>query len=120
MTETMTSLLATLDTSYRKMVRDAAGQPYLEKMSADCLQTVQALLDTPPEASEPLRRQAHRLAGGTATVGLPALSAALKALEKASVQAPAVNLEPFYSDCRDGLRSAYEALATEASTLSSR
>lgn len=112
-------MTATLDPDYRKMVSDAAGVPYLDNMTQECLQPVQALLAEQPALDEALRSRAHRLAGGTATVGLPALAAALKALEKACSSHTQPEAAPLYAACHERLAEVYSALAAEASSRSS-
>lgn len=109
-----------LDAEYRKMVSDAAGQPYLDSMTADCLQQVQAFIDSQPAPGEETRSPAHRLAGGTATVGLPSVAAALKALEKACATPPADDAwQALLAGCAASLQAAQAALEAEASTRSS-
>lgn len=112
-------MTASLDHDYRKMVSDAAGVPYLDNMTQECLQSVQALLQEQPALGEALRSRAHRLAGGTATVGLPAVAASLKALEKTCSAQPEADAAPLYADCQARLAEVYEALAAEASSRSS-
>ncbi len=112
---------AILDGDYRKMVSDAAGAAYLDTMTADCLQQVEAFLVQRAAPDDATRTQAHRLAGGTATVGLPQLGNRLKALEKGSSGTSAdAAWNALYDDCDAALRQAYEALAADASTRSSR
>lgn len=115
------SATAVLDTEYRKMVSDAAGEAYLDTMTADCLQQVQSFITLRPQAGEATRSQAHRLAGGTATVGLPALAAALKAMEKAcGAPLPDDAWQVLVTACETCLGEAYEAVGADASTRSSR
>ena len=110
---------AVIDGEYRKMVSDAAGAAYLDTMTADCLKQVEALLAQRPAPGDSICTQAHRLAGGTATVGLPLLADSLKALEKNSGSAADEAWSALYDSCDAALRQTYEALAADASTRSS-
>ncbi len=112
---------AVLDTDYRKMVSDAAGPAYLDAMTKDCLQQVESFVAERAAPGEATRSQAHRLAGGTATVGLARLAAALKALEKACGEPPPGDAWlALQAGCEASLREAYAALEADASTRSSR
>ena len=110
-----------IDSDYRKMVRDAAGDDYLRAMTDECMALAQALLQERPAPDDATRARAHRLAGGTATAGLLQVAAALKALEKACGANPADDAwSALLADGQAALAAAQAALSAEASTFSSR
>ncbi len=112
---------AVLDNEYRKMVSDAAGDAYLDTMTTECLAAVQSLLAQTLAPGEDVRARAHRLTGGTATVGLPALAASLRAIESAcKTPGDPAAWEGLQAQAQARLAEAYAALDAEASTRSSR
>lgn len=106
------SLTPIVDTSYRAMVSDAAGQDYLDEMTAHCIQTVAQFLMARTAVDAAIGSQAHRLAGGTGTVGLPQLAQALRALERASLLL-ATDTSSLWDGCNDALARARWAIERE-------
>ena len=110
---------ATLDIAYRQVVRGAAGEDYLRRMTETCLSAVEALgrRDAPAMASDAdLVRELHRLAGGTAAVGLAALAASLRALENScQSRLQPGELDSLWQSCRASVQDCRAALSSEGS-----
>jgi HPt (histidine-containing phosphotransfer) domain-containing protein len=118
--ENMTDSLAgpaAFDEEYRKTVRAAAGQGYLRAMTERCLMSVNVLASgaivSAPSSPE-LVRELHRLAGGTAAIGLPALSASLRALERAYQEhSDSALIDQSWQRCRACVQACGKALSAE-------
>jgi len=116
---TIRSAKATLDIAYRQVVRSAAGDDYLRRMTETCLRAVEALgrRDAQPTAADAnLGRELHRLAGGTAAVGLAALAASLRALENScQSRLQPGELDSLWQSCRASVQDCRAALSSEGS-----
>lgn len=108
-----------LDEEYREMVRGAAGDEHLREMTERCLARVDALVSEATErapGATALRRELHRLVGGTAAVGLPSLAASLRALEQAYRRPGAPELPSgLWDGCRAAALAARAALSRNGS-----
>ena len=109
----------TLDIPYRQVVRSAAGDDYLRRMTEACLSAAEALgrRDAQPmPADAELVRELHRLAGGTAAVGLAALAASLRALERSyQARCQPGELASLWQSCRAKAQDCRAALPSEGS-----
>lgn len=108
-----------IDVPYRREVRAAAGREHLQSMTEQCLGAVEVLATrekATTRKSPELVRELHRLAGGTAAVGLCALASSLRALEKsyAAGSDPAV-LQELWARCRGSAQASRAALGSEGS-----
>lgn len=115
---------AIFDLPYRQEVRAAAGDEYLRAMTRQCLDAVEALVARDVAAGTgdaELVRELHRLAGGTAAVGLCALAATLRQLEALHRDGgDAARARALWDRCRADAQSCREALASGESCGSRR
>ncbi len=73
-----------VDATYRNMVAEALGAHEVRLLSEDTLAAAERLARTAGDtAAEVAWREAHRLVGGSGSLGLAALSQALRSLEQA-------------------------------------
>ncbi len=108
-----------LNEEFRQAVRAAAGTAYLRGMTDRCLDGVDALIPeamSVPAGTPQLVRELHRLAGGTAAIGLPGLAGSLRALEHAYQDScePAL-LRGLWERCRASAQECRAALSSEGS-----